>query len=189
MREPLPLPLFVDPDVIHEFDYRRVYATGRLRHDQEMLVGPRMHDGENGYLVVTPLEREEVDEMGRKHVNKILVCRGWISKRFGGQRERLKTDARRALPEGNVTVQGLLREPMKKNYFTPVNHPEKNEWYFMDIKEMAEYSGAQPVWIEETMRMFLHRIFPCLANGSQNPTSCRNWTGKEMEFQSDAQQK
>ena len=58
VRDPLPLPLKIDPEAVKDFDYRRVYATGNLRHDQEMLIGPRMHDGQNGYLVVTPLERE-----------------------------------------------------------------------------------------------------------------------------------
>lgn len=140
IRPPLPLPPHVDPDAIKDFDYRRVYATGRLRHDQEMLVGPRLHNGNDGYLVVTPLEREEKD-------SKILVCRGWISKEKKEQKDR-----KAGLPEGDVTVQGLLREPWKKNIFTPENHPERGEFYFPDVVEMAKWSGSQPVWIEETMR-------------------------------------
>ncbi len=56
MRSPLPLPPRVDPSALHDFDYRRVYAVGTFRHDQEMLIGPRMRDGEQGYLVITPLE-------------------------------------------------------------------------------------------------------------------------------------
>jgi surfeit locus 1 family protein len=139
IRPPLPLPPRVDPNAINEFDYRRVYATGKLRHDKEMLIGPRMHDGNDGYLVVTPLEREDG--------STILVSRGWISKNKKYQRDR---DAS-ALPRGEITVSGLLREPWKKNLFTPNNKPEDGKFYFPDVHQMARVSGAEPVWIEETM--------------------------------------
>jgi surfeit locus 1 family protein len=139
-RPPLPLPPRIDPEAISEFDYRRVYATGILRHDKEMLVGPRMNEGEDGYLVVTPLERE-----GQ---STVLVNRGWISRKLENQKDR---------PEGLkneiVTVEGLLREPWKKNMFTPDNKPEEGKFYFPDIQQMAELSGSQPVWIEQTMGM------------------------------------
>ncbi|KAJ5118630.1 hypothetical protein N7448_010335 [Penicillium atrosanguineum] len=137
-RPPLPLPPRIDPEAISEFDYRRVYATGTLRHDKEMLVGPRINEGEDGYLVVTPLERE-----GQ---STVLVNRGWISRKLENQKDR---------PDGIknevVTVEGLLREPWKKNMFTPDNKPEEGKFYFPDIQQMAELSGSQPVWIEETM--------------------------------------
>ncbi|CRK22852.1 hypothetical protein BN1708_017982, partial [Verticillium longisporum] len=126
VREPLPLPPQIDPDAVAEFDYRRVYATGRLRHDREMLIGPRMRDGEQGYMVVTPLER---DGDG----STVLVNRGWISKKMGDQRAR----SAEALPTGEITVEALLREPWKKNMFTPDNRPDKWEFYFPDVKQMA----------------------------------------------------
>lgn len=145
-RPPLPLPPRIDPEAISEFDYRRVYATGTLRHDKEMLVGPRMNEGEDGYLVVTPLERE-----GQ---STVLVNRGWISRKLANQKDR---------PEGVknevVTVEGLLREPWKKNMFTPDNKPEEGKFYFPDIQQMAELSGSQPVWIEETMGMIYCLMF------------------------------
>lgn len=145
VREPLPLPPRVDPSAIHEFDYRRVWARGRWRHDLEMLVGPRTHDGKDGYLVVTPFEREEGGRKEKK--NLILVCRGWIAKKFQSQQMRDEE----ALPKGEVLVEGLLRAPYKKNLFTPANNLEKKEFYFPDVVEMAGVAGAQPVWVEETM--------------------------------------
>ncbi|KAI1642835.1 SURF1-domain-containing protein [Daldinia loculata] len=140
VREPLPLPPRIDPDAIHDFDFRRVTATGRYRHDREMLVGPRMRDGEQGYMVVTPLER------GGDEGATVLVNRGWISKKFRDQRSRPES-----LYTGEVTVEGLLREPWKKNMFTPDNRPDINEFYFPDVKQMAALTGSQPVWIEQTM--------------------------------------
>ncbi|PSN70356.1 SURF-family protein Shy1 [Corynespora cassiicola Philippines] len=141
---PLELPLRIDPEAVPHFDYRKVYAKGVLRHDQEMLVGPRMLEGEEGYTVITPLERE--DEQGRK--SKILCNRGWIRKDAAKHWYRAKNGA---LPEGEVTVEGLLRQPPKKNMFTPTNKPEEGEWFFPDIKEMAAWTGSQEVYVEETM--------------------------------------
>ncbi|KAL2758452.1 hypothetical protein ACRALDRAFT_2072930, partial [Sodiomyces alcalophilus JCM 7366] len=140
IRDPLPLPPRIDPSAVPEFDYRRVLATGRLRHDREMLIGPRMREGEQGYMVVTPLERPD-------GASTILVNRGWISKKMADQRARSPD----ALPQGMVTVEGLLREPWKKNMFTPDNKPEKGEFYFPDVHQMAEWSGSEPIWIEVTM--------------------------------------
>lgn len=147
IRPPLPLPPTIDPDVVNEFDYRRVNVWGRLRHDQEILVGPRIHDGADGYQVITPLERDDEPEGG----SKILISRGWIGKDMKSQdvRRKLSPDA---LPQHRIKVQGLLREPFKKNMFTPDNNPAKGEWYFPDVAQMAVHTGSQPVWIEETTR-------------------------------------
>ncbi|PNY24424.1 Cytochrome oxidase assembly protein shy1 [Tolypocladium capitatum] len=139
VREPLPLPPHVDPSVIHDFDFRRVLATGRFRHDQEMLIGPRMRDGKDGYMVVTPLEREGG--------STVLVNRGWISKKHRRQRTRPAS-----LPRGLVTVEGLLREPWKKNMFTPENRPDQGEFYFPDVEQMAALTNTEP----EFMRMMDH---------------------------------
>lgn len=143
VRDPLPLPLQIDPDAVKDFDYRRVVARGRYRHDREMLIGPRIHDGNDGFLVITPLERS--DEAGRTHT--VLVCRGWIPKSKAQQSSRPQ-----GLPLGDVQVEGLLREPWTKNYFTPDNTPSTNTWHFPDVAQMAEHVGSQAVWIEETMK-------------------------------------
>jgi surfeit locus 1 family protein len=139
VRDPLPLPPHIDPSAIHDFDYRRIYATGHFRHDQEMLIGPRMHDGHDGYLVITPLER-------KGDGTTVLVNRGWISKKQKKQKDRPD-----GLPRGVVTVEGLLREPWKKNMFTPDNNLQTKEFYFPDVEQMAKLTGSQAVWIEETM--------------------------------------
>lgn len=141
---PLELPLRIDESMLESFDYRRVYARGKLRHDQEMLIGPRILDGEEGYTVVTPLERTDA----RGTVHKILCCRGWIKKDTAPQWFRKNSGG---LPEGEVMIEGLLRIPPKGNMFTPHNEPEKGKWFFPSVGEMAEWTGSQRVWVEETM--------------------------------------
>lgn len=110
-----------------------------------MLIGPRMHDGNDGYLVVTPLEREFEGYEGN---SKILVCRGWIAKGKAAQSSRDPA----SVADKEVTVQGLLREPWKKNFFTPDNDLQNSKFYFPDVEQMAQITGSLPVWVEETMR-------------------------------------
>ena len=138
LKPPLPLPPMIDPAAVKDFDYRRVYARGVFRYDQEMLIGPRVHDGKDGFLVITPLERHGA--------SKVLVNRGWIAR---GKRKQV--DRLGGLPTGTVLVEGLLREPFQKNLFTPDNKPEEGMWHFPDVKQMADVSGSEPIWIEETM--------------------------------------
>lgn len=157
VRDPLPLPPAIDPNAIKDFDYRRITATGKFRHDQEMLIGPRLHDGNDGYLVITPLERQFDGFIGNA---TILVCRGWIPKDKAAQSSRPE-----GLPRGEVTVQGLLREPWKKNMFTPDNKPAQGAFYFPDVAQMAKHTGSQPVWIEETMRQDLIEAYDREAKG------------------------
>ncbi|KAI0475813.1 SURF1 family-domain-containing protein [Xylariaceae sp. FL0804] len=183
VQPPLPLPPHVDPQAVRDFDYRRVRARGILRHDREMLVGPRTRDGADGFLVVTPLERAPLDETaaadaaaaaaqrreGRSESGEgdgstegvvegagreglvdnatILVNRGWIDRAHRDRRTRHPD----ALPTGEVRVEGLLRQPWKKNVFTPDNRPDRWEFYFPDVHEMAALVGSQPIWVEQTM--------------------------------------
>lgn len=139
IKPPLPLPPRIDPAAIKDFDYRKIFTEGRLKHEQEMLIGPRIRDGNDGFLVVTPLERTD-------GASTVLVNRGWISR---GKKAQI--DRKEGLPKGQIAVEGLLREPWKKNIFTPQNHPEKGQFYFPDVQQMAIFTGSEPVWIEETM--------------------------------------
>ncbi|KAF3930278.1 hypothetical protein ABW20_dc0108243 [Dactylellina cionopaga] len=149
-RDPLPLPPTLDISALPDFDYRRVVARGVFLHDKEILIGPRLHDGNNGYIVITPLDRS------LDHASTILVNRGWINKDLANQKRRYRAGGERALPKHEVLVEGLLREPPKKNTFTPDNKPESGQWYFPDVKEMAEWTGAQEALVEETMSRILN---------------------------------
>lgn len=136
---PMPLPPTVNPAIVDsgEFDYRRVEVTGKFRHDQEMLVGPRMQDNREGYYVVTPLER--------KDGSKLLIFRGWIPKELGDKNKRKAVGA---LPEKEVTLVCQLQRKPKKNMFTPEDKPKEGLYHFMSIDEMAKQTDAQPVYIK-----------------------------------------
>ena len=111
-----------------------------------MLIGPRLHDGNDGFLVITPLDRSEEFQNFEGNTT-VLVCRGWIPKAKAAQSSRPDS-----LPTGTVEIEGLLREPWKKNFFTPDNNPSRAQWHFPDVYEMAQHTGSQAVWVEETMQ-------------------------------------
>ncbi|KAG1179134.1 hypothetical protein G6F70_002710 [Rhizopus microsporus] len=135
-REPIPLPKRINPDVLEEYEYRKVYVKGHYRHDQEILLGPRTRgDGNAGYFIITPLERD--------NGTTILVKRGWVSSDKRDQRTRPES-----LETGEVEVIGLIRMNEEKNSFTPDNDIERNQWYWADIDTMAKLTNAQPVMIE-----------------------------------------
>lgn len=139
---PLELPDVLNPEVAssHEFDYRRVLVRGKFRHDQEMYIGPRMRDGKEGVIVMTPLERPN-------GASKLLINRGWIAK------ERLRQSTRPlSLPEGEVEIECLLRKTPEKGVFTPDPPARESPMYhFMDVVDMAEKTGCQPILLEELL--------------------------------------
>lgn len=125
--------------MIPDFIFRKVYLKGRWDHKHTMLLGPRVRDGAQGYNVVTPLVRSDG--------STVLVDRGFVLK------EHIANGALNQA-SGEVEMLGMIRTSQNRNAFTPDNHPEKGEWYWTDVKTMAEYSGGesagvQPVFIEE----------------------------------------
>lgn len=84
-------------DALPDYEYRRVTVTGKYRHDQEMLLGPRTRgDGQVGYFLITPLERE--------NGSTILVKRGWVPAAKKDKQSRPES-----LTEDTVRIEGLLR--------------------------------------------------------------------------------
>ncbi len=105
---------------------RYVFLEGRWLHDKEIAVGPRTWKGKPGYHILTP--------MALKGGGTALVNRGWvpIDKKLAAQRPESLPGPKKGM------AMGLLRRPGKPSYFTPANNPQKDEWYFIDLQQMAE---------------------------------------------------
>lgn len=140
-QEPVPLPptsawASFDPGA---WEYRRVEATGRFRHDLEVRVYTLLSDARGrrdgpGYWIVTPLESAS---------GTVLVNRGFVP---------LDNAAPIARPEGELTVRGLLRAPEGRNPFTPDDKPTDRLFYARDPGPIAEAMGiaAAPFTIDES---------------------------------------
>lgn len=85
-----------------------MYAKGHYRHDQEILLGPRTRgDGNAGYFVITPFERD--------NGTTILVKRGWIS-----PDKKDRSTRPESLTEDEVEVVGLIRVNEEVSVHGPV---------------------------------------------------------------------
>lgn len=82
------------PAAIEADGYRRVTATGTFRHEDEILLSTRSHDGRPGHHVLTPLVTDGT---------VLLVDRGWVPL---DRNQPPIADA--APPQGPVTVRGVL---------------------------------------------------------------------------------
>ncbi|GBE77684.1 Cytochrome oxidase assembly protein [Sparassis crispa] len=137
--EPMLLPKQINVAAIPDFTFRKVSIRGHWDNDHAMLLGPRVRDGTIGYHLVVPFIRSEG--------STVLVDRGFVAKALAEDAKHLKED-------GEVEVMGLLRTSHVRNSFTPDNHPERGEWYWADVGQMAEQAGGvkagvQPVFVEE----------------------------------------
>jgi surfeit locus 1 family protein len=114
-----------------DIEFLRVSAEGRYDHDKERHLYTVMN-GKAGWRIFTPLETRS----GRI----VMIDRGFVP-------EELKESGAR--PEGQlagtVRATGLVRVPARQGLFTPENAPEKNTWYWRDLKGMASsvLSGEQ----------------------------------------------
>lgn len=126
-----------------------------------MLVGPRsapkslppavvQWGGSSGLQVITPMVLENDG-------GTVLVNRGWIPQRLAKREKRDKASVNAQTFEEKpaesidfsdkenrsqvVSVMGVVRGSDERNRFTPANFPEKNEWYFVDVKDMCAKAG------------------------------------------------
>lgn len=104
-------------------EFKPLFAQGAFLHHTSFEIKPRTHEGRNGYHLFTPLQSNE----GRI----IFVNRGWVPQEYTGTLYA---------PIGTVRVEGMARLP-KRSSFTPENQSSKNDWYWPDVKAMAQASG------------------------------------------------
>ena len=119
-------------------NYRPVYAVGVYRHDLEMLLQARTHEGLIGVQVVTPLQliesrsAEDVASGASVVVENVLVNRGWVPLEARDPKSRPDS-----LPQGEMVVTGILRWPAAPGWFTPKNDPARGDWYWPEVPAMA----------------------------------------------------
>ncbi len=116
------------PSITAESDaYRHVATTGHYRAGSDTLVQAVTERG-SGYWVLTPLDTGEFT---------ILVNRGFVPQ-----------DARaraHILPQGPVTVTGLLRISEPKGGFLRANDPANGRWYSRDVAAIAAARRLSPI--------------------------------------------
>ncbi len=107
--------------------YRPIRLEGRFRHDRELYLEARSHQGRAGLHLVTPLVLDD----GRV----VLVDRGWVPP--GRRRPETRAEGQVA---GPVSLTATLRTGGWTGYdfLRPENDSAGNAWVWMDLPRMAE---------------------------------------------------
>lgn len=112
-------------------EFRRISVSGHFLHENEMHYPGRTLDGVVGFEIMTPLvtDAERV----------VLVDRGWVP-----QAARDPATRPDSQPPGLVTVEGVVRLPPERGWFTPQNAPDQNQWFSVDLDAAARSAGIDP---------------------------------------------
>jgi len=117
----------VPDDGWQALEHRRVVLRGRYLHDREMLIWNRVRHGQSGFDLITPI----VLESG----GSVLAHRGWVPRTW------LEGGVVRRRPIGSIHLNGVVRGGGRATPWVPNNNPEKGEWFFADLAEMARTAG------------------------------------------------
>jgi surfeit locus 1 family protein len=134
-----PLPASADWPALkpQDYDYRRVSLSGTFQHDKEAFVfgfidvGQR-GDTSEGFFTLTPLVLADG--------STVIVNRGFVPQAFRDQ-----TTRKNGLPEGVVTLTGILRAPEKRGFFTPQDTPATNLFFAIDPAPIADARHLEKV--------------------------------------------
>ena len=119
-----PVALPAEPPPLEEWRFRPVSVEGAFEAGRDFLFPARTLDGRSGLDVLTPFRRADTGET-------ILVHRGWAP----------TPEEVAPPPQGQRTVTAVLRHPWEKTLFRPDNQPETNQWFWMDLGQMAAELG------------------------------------------------
>ena len=148
-------------DVLDDFAFRKVKVRGRWDHAHTVLIGPRVRDGTKGVNVITPLIRADG--------STILVDRGFVS----DEQAAARSWTSESMGQEEVQLIGMIRLSQKRNAFTPDNHPEKGEWYWIDVNALAEQAGGESAGVQP---VFVESIF------GDHESLCSKHTGTDIIF-------
>ncbi|EDO19230.1 hypothetical protein Kpol_1050p90 [Vanderwaltozyma polyspora DSM 70294] len=171
--EPTPLPKHFDLESSEHWEYRKVIITGKFVHEQEMFVGPRVRNGEKGYLLFTPFIREDTGE-------KLLIERGWISSDKVLPQSR--TLQHLSFPQGVIDITCFVRVP-KKRTSLQWDKEDKNSrlWQVPDVYAMAAVAGCSPVHFQMLYDLKDH-YRPIDAANNEAATGKNNSSGWSWKF-------
>jgi surfeit locus 1 family protein len=123
-----PLSLEHHLDNLAALNYRTVRLQGYFLHGKEAYLGPRVHLGQAGLHVLTPLRLA--------NGATVLINRGWIP-------EDRRNPANRAAGQlpGEITVQGILRSKLSQGTWTPDHDSRGDLWFWYDVAGIAKARG------------------------------------------------
>ena len=108
-----------------EIFLRRGQIRGQFMASAAFHIIPRTYQGQYGSHLIVPFRLSAPYRGGI-----VLVNAGWVPG-APGHDDSPVTD-KTALPDGIVTLTGLLRMADRPHFFTPENEPARDRWYVID---------------------------------------------------------
>lgn len=108
-------------DFNDSFEFRRGTISGVYAFSKQIMIGPRFYESLPGHHVLTPLQLDDG--------SFVLVNRGWVPQSWDVHVDEDTGET--------VSLTGLLRRPSPGNPFTGENNPDKDEWYRIDMDQIA----------------------------------------------------
>lgn len=109
--------------------FRRVIVRGQYEPEYQILIDNRVHQGQVGYHVLTPLRIEDGNV-------RVLVNRGWVA--LGEDRDHVP---RIETPKEVVEVEGVATLPQTGGFHLGTARPPlpgwQNRWQYVDLTEYA----------------------------------------------------
>lgn len=140
-------PLHAIPPDLMGLEYHKVTLAGDFKHERALHLIGRQHGNFPGYFIVTPFELANDGRI-------ILVNRGF------------SPSGKESKPEGQQTIEGIIRPARTKRFFAPENLPEKNIWFYENISAMSTATGLSlsPLIVEQVGKSGKDE-FPILGDG------------------------
>ena len=112
-----------------ELEYRRAYVRGTFDNEHQILIDNKIHKGQVGYYVITPLKMADSDQY-------VLINRGWLA--AGKTRSELPNIT---TTDQLVTIHGVLVKPRRDIFMISDKNRDTNGWparlQWLDVKEFA----------------------------------------------------
>lgn len=128
-------------NLVETSEYCPFKLKGYFLHSKEILIAPRSDLTQSvnlpGANVVTPFVLTNGPKL------TVLVNRGYVPYMKYSPVTRQEGQV-----EGEVEFVGLLRSNEIINSFTPENKPEKNEWHYRSVNQMASFLGTVPIFLD-----------------------------------------
>ncbi len=120
-------------EALDEKEFRKVEVFGQFLKNKKLYLLNQYSRGHLGFYLFAPLKLSQSSEY-------VFVNLGWVAKKF--------IDSGRHVVDisgNNLNVSGTIRIPGAKGYFVPENEPTKNQWFYVNLQEMATALGIYPV--------------------------------------------
>jgi surfeit locus 1 family protein len=119
-------PLEISNEIIKNIDnysYRRISLTGYYLYDNHISIYSKVLDRQVGKNLVVPFKTDH---------GYILINRGFIPNNY---------NIKKNIKPKVVKINGVIKFQQEIKYFTPKNNIIKNEWYYINIDEISDFSN------------------------------------------------